>query len=246
MNQPGLFVCHANSRHTKEDVRPLFVCAIAVLILVATTSSAAEVLDQQNDVSPSATADSTSGGVLEQGQTFTVGVTGTLSRIAVQINFPGFGSGGNAILNVYNTSDGMPTGASLGTASLPSSGIPSIGYVFQSFDLSSSAIPVHAGDVFAYSISSTADSYFFSEIHSTIARMPAAKRSGAARAAHRVRGIRIRRHTMADSRRTSSPVRPACLATSTTMASSTQPTTSRGAVTSATRRMWPSTAMVMV
>jgi hypothetical protein len=135
--------------------------AIGLLVLIGVRQAAAvEVLDQQNDVSPSATADSTSGGVLEQAQTFTVGVTGTLSRIAVQINFPGFGSPGSAILTVYNTAGGVPN-ASLGTASLSSSGIPSGGYAFQSFDVSSYGIPVHVGDVLAYGITSTTDSYFF-------------------------------------------------------------------------------------
>ncbi len=131
-----------------------------LLALAAVSASAVEVLDQQNDVNPSATADSTSGGVQEQAQTFTVGVAGTLSRIAVQINFPGFGSPGSAYLTVYNTSGGLPN-AVLGTASLPSSAIPSGGYAFQSFDVSSYAIPVHVGDVLAYGVTSTLDSYFF-------------------------------------------------------------------------------------
>ncbi len=135
--------------------------AIAILIsIVATSATAAETLDQQNDVSPSATAESTSGGFQEQAQTFTVGVSGTLSRIAVQINYPGFGSPGNAILTVYNTSGGVPN-ASLGNASLSNAGIPSGGYDFQSFDVSSYAIPVHGGDVLAYGISSSIDTYFF-------------------------------------------------------------------------------------
>ncbi len=142
-------------------MRLAFLLAIAMLVSIASSlASAAEVLDQQNDVSPSATADSTSGGFVEEAQTFTVGVAGTLSRIAVQINYPGFGSPGNAILTVYNTSGGIPN-ASLGTASLSYSGIPSTGYAFQSFDVSSSAIPVHAGDVLAYGVTSTTDSYFF-------------------------------------------------------------------------------------
>jgi hypothetical protein len=121
----------------------------------------AEVLDQSNDTNPSGISDSTSGGYLEQAQTFTVGVDGTLSRIGVQINFPiGFGQPGNAILTIYNTSNGVPN-ASLGSASLPSSSIPSTGYVYQSFDVSSYAIPVHVGDVLAFGIKSTIDSYFF-------------------------------------------------------------------------------------
>jgi hypothetical protein len=135
--------------------------AVTILLTLAAVSApAAEVLDQQNDVSPSATADSTSGGVLVQVQTFTVGVSGTLSRIAVQINYPGFGLPGNAILNVYNTAGGLPN-AILGSASLPNSAIPSGGYAFQSFDVSSYAIPVHVGDVLAYGVTSTLDSYFF-------------------------------------------------------------------------------------
>lgn len=78
---------------------------------------AAEVLDQQNDLTGSAAADSTSGGFQEVAQTFTVGVTGTLTRIEVQIvRF--FGSGGDAILSVYNTSGGFPAGDSLGSRTL--------------------------------------------------------------------------------------------------------------------------------
>ncbi len=137
--------------------RPLGVFACFLLVMVRHVS-AAEVLDQQNDVSPSATADSTSGGFQEIAQTFTVGVSGTLSRIAAQINWPGFGSPGNAILTVYNTAGGVPN-ASLGTALIPTSAIPTIGYEFQSFDLTSYGIPVHAGDVFAYGITSSIDSY---------------------------------------------------------------------------------------
>ncbi|HEX4414738.1 MAG TPA: hypothetical protein VH107_13980 [Lacipirellulaceae bacterium] len=152
--------------------RPV-ICAIAIIFsAVAASASAAVVLDQQNDVTGTGTADSTSGGFLEQGQTFTVGVTGTLSHIDVQLNFPGFDSGGNAILNVYNTSGGLPTGASLGSASRTFFLVPSGGYAFQPFDVSSYAIPVHAGDVLAYGISSDIGSTFFvrtTSDHSTYA-----------------------------------------------------------------------------
>jgi hypothetical protein len=146
--------------------------AVGFLVLIgAHRAAAAEVLDQQNDVALSATADSTSGSFQEQAQTFTVGVAGTLSRIAVQLNFPGLGLPGNAILTVYNTSGGVPN-ASLGTASLPSSGIPPGGYAYQSFDVSSYGIAVHVGDVLAYGVTSTTDSYFFlrsTSDHSTYA-----------------------------------------------------------------------------
>ena len=64
-----------------------------------------------------------------------------------------------AYLTVYNTSGGLPNSA-LGTVSLPSSGIPSGGYAFQSFDVSSYVIPVHVGDVLAYGVTSTLESRF--------------------------------------------------------------------------------------
>ncbi len=121
-------------------------------------------LDQQNDVTGSGIADSTGGGFVEAAQTFTVGVTGTLSRIAAQINWPGFGSPGQAILTVYSTTGGVPDTA-LGTASLSTAGIPSAGYDLQSFDVSSYAIPVHAGDVLAYGITSSINTYIYA--HST-------------------------------------------------------------------------------
>ena len=100
---------------------------------------AAEVLDQQNDVGMSATADTASPFAVETGQTFTVGVAGTLSRIELQINRI-FGSGGTAILTVYNTSGGIPN-ASLGTATRNWDAIPSGGFAYQSFDVSAFQYP---------------------------------------------------------------------------------------------------------
>ena len=129
--------------------------AMSVLIgLAATSLGAAEVLDQQNDLTGSAAADSTSGGFTENAQTFTVGVTGTLARIEVQIvRF--FGSGGDAIVSVYNTSGGFPTGASLASKSLAWDPIPTTGYDYQVFDFASMSIPVTAGTVMAFGASST-------------------------------------------------------------------------------------------
>jgi hypothetical protein len=66
---------------------------------------AAEVLDQQNLID-SAIADSGSS-AQEVGQTFTVGVNGTLSRIEVLLALAGFSSA-NGLFNVYSTSSGLP------------------------------------------------------------------------------------------------------------------------------------------
>jgi hypothetical protein len=137
-----------------------FIRLAAVLIaLVARSASAVEVLDQQYDVGMSSFADTAFPFSAEVGQTFTVGVAGTLSRIEVQINrFNNLG--GSAILTVYNTAAGVPT-TSLGTASLSTALIPPTGFAYQSFDVSSFAIPVSIGNMLAFGIKSSGDSGYF-------------------------------------------------------------------------------------
>ena len=83
----------------------VFAC---FLLMMVRHTSAAEVLDQQNDVSPSATADSTSGGFQEIAQTFTVGVSGTLSRNCGANQLAGLRMPGDAIVTVHNTMGGKP------------------------------------------------------------------------------------------------------------------------------------------
>src|SRR5262245_41779641 len=100
--------------------------AAIALAFTHQSATADVVLDQQNDLTGSGSADTTSGGFLENAQTFTPGVTGTLARIEVQIvRF--FGAGGDAILSVYNTSGGFPTGDSLGSMNLAWNSIPTTG-----------------------------------------------------------------------------------------------------------------------
>jgi hypothetical protein len=133
---------------------PLVLAVLVVFSGPLAVARAAEVVDQQNDLTGSASADSTSGGFSENGQTFTVGVTGMLSRIEAQVvRF--FGSGGDIIVSVYNTSGGFPAGNSLGSRSIPWSNIPTTGYDFQVFDFSSLSIPVTAGTLMAFGVSST-------------------------------------------------------------------------------------------
>jgi hypothetical protein len=140
-------------------MRLLFIIATAVLLsIAAAASAAAETLDQQNDATGSGTSDTASPFGQEIAQTFTVGITGTLTRIETQINTI-FGSGGTVILTVFNTSGGVPN-ASLGSASKAWDAIPSGGFAFQSFDVSSFAIPVHAGDVMAFGIKSSGETGF--------------------------------------------------------------------------------------
>jgi len=134
--------------------RTCFQTATLLFLLATRTAVGEVVLDQQNDVTGSATADSTNGGITELAQTFTVGITGTLNRVEVQLaRF--FGSGGDMVLSIYNTSGGLPIGPSLGSKSLPWTVIPSTGYDYQVFDLNSVSIPATAGTVMAFVLSST-------------------------------------------------------------------------------------------
>src|SRR5262245_28444972 len=103
-----------------EPVSRLLWRMVALLGAVAGPLSAqcfthaAEVLDQQSLFS-SAIGDSVAD-YSEIGQTFTVGVTGKLTRIEVySAKFPT--ASATAVLTVYNTSGGLPDQA-LGTASV--------------------------------------------------------------------------------------------------------------------------------
>jgi hypothetical protein len=86
-------------------------------------------------------------------------VEGTLTRIETQLSRPGFSSGGSVLLTVYTASVGVPN-ASLGTAMLPWDAIPTTGFGYQSFDVSSFAIPVHVNDVLAFGIKRSGDALF--------------------------------------------------------------------------------------
>jgi hypothetical protein len=132
------------------------VCAMAILLTATRMATADATLDQQNDLTMAGSADSTSGGYSENAQTFTVGITGTLNRIEVQVvRF--FGTVGDIIVSVYNTDTNgdFPLDTALASRSLPWTSIPTTGYVYQIFDFSSSAIPLTAGTKMAFGVSST-------------------------------------------------------------------------------------------
>jgi hypothetical protein len=130
-----------------------------VLTTVTLPALAIEVLDQQNDTNMSAIADSASPGAVETGQIITVGVTGTLHRIDLQIN-RSFGTGGNALLSVYPAPGGVPSMTALGSASRLWSDIPTGGFGYISFDYSSQSIPVTAGQQLALGVLGTGSTNF--------------------------------------------------------------------------------------
>jgi hypothetical protein len=121
------------------------------------TAQAEVVLDQEHNFANSV-ASSTNGDVSQIGQTFTVGVAGTLDHIDVLMFRLGgpFDPTGDALLRVYNTSDGLPTGAALFSTIVPEVMVPLDTPGFVTFDVSSAGIDVNVGDVLALSVTATA------------------------------------------------------------------------------------------
>jgi hypothetical protein len=121
-------------------IRYFVIAAVYLPAWFGSSCRAGEVLDQQNVIS-SAIADS-AGTSSEVGQTFTVGVTGKLTRIDVPLAPAGFTSD-NAVLTVYNTTAGLPN-AALGNASVNPSLVSTTTPTFVSFDLPGIAISLPA------------------------------------------------------------------------------------------------------
>ncbi|MGB7904801.1 MAG: hypothetical protein WCF43_08920 [Steroidobacteraceae bacterium] len=115
----------------------------AGLLAVPMAVQAAPTLDQAND-SPFAGFAQIAGEY--RAQTFTVGITGTLSRFEVQLF--GVGATGNAVFEIWNTTTGEPTaipGTALASATISFSGV---NHTFVGADLTP-GISVRAGDVLA-------------------------------------------------------------------------------------------------
>ena len=133
----------------------LFGLTTVIVFSVATCGQCDVVLDQEN-IFASGVFDVASGTSSEVGQTFTVGLSGTLDHIDVFMNRIDFGffQSGDAVLSVYNTAGGLPTGSALATSVVLQADIlttPS----FISFDVSPSAVQVSANDILAFGITST-------------------------------------------------------------------------------------------
>ncbi len=130
-------------------------CMLGIFLLFAFVPSIYGdiILDQQYTFS-SSFASSTNGDVSEMGQTFTVGISGTLDHIDVLMFRLGgiFETSGDPVLQLYNVSGGLPTGAPLVVVSIPEFNVPYDNAAMVSFDVSSAAIAVNPGDIFAFSI----------------------------------------------------------------------------------------------
>jgi hypothetical protein len=131
--------------------------ATAVVSLAITVGARGDiVLDQQHSFT-SSFASSTNGDVSQMGQTFTVGIAGTLDHIDVLMFRLGsiFDPTGDPLLRVFNTDGGLPTGEPLATVTIPEANVPLNNAAFVSFDVSSAAIEANIGEVLAFSITAT-------------------------------------------------------------------------------------------
>lgn len=134
------------------------LCALGVsLIFVFVPASYGDIiLDQQYSFS-SSVASSTNGDVSQMGQTFTVGIGGTLDHIDVLMFRLGgiFETTGDPVLSVYNVSGGLPFGSPLATVSIPEINVPYNNAAMVSFDLSAAAISLNVGDILAFSVTAS-------------------------------------------------------------------------------------------
>lgn len=124
---------------------------LAVAVAIACPSLAAPVLDQDHTIT-SSLADTPSD-AQEVGQTFTVGVTGTLSQVSVLLGRFPFASG-DARLTIYSTTAGGFPDASLGFVTISAAAVPaSPEYV--PVDLTSLNITIAANEVLAFGVKNT-------------------------------------------------------------------------------------------
>jgi hypothetical protein len=141
----------------KGGYMKLLVMAIILSLVVASATRGAATVDQQYSFT-SSIANSTNGDVTQIGETFTVGLAGTLDHIDVfMFRLNGiFDPTGDPRLSVWNTSGGLPTGAALTSVTVSEPLVPLNNAAFVSFDVSAAGISVNVGDVLAFSVIATA------------------------------------------------------------------------------------------
>lgn len=134
----------------------LFTTGVIISLAIAVAARGEIVLDQQHTFT-SSIANSTNGDVTQVGQTFTVGVAGTLDHIDVFMFRLGgiFDPTGDALLRVFNTSGGLPMGSPLASVTIAELLVPLNNAAFVTFDVSSAAVAVNVGELLAFSVTAT-------------------------------------------------------------------------------------------
>lgn len=146
-------------------VPTLRVVALAVCASALTLAEASPVLDQLSD----ATGGGMSSGVLwfnSNAQTFTAGISGTLSSVGLMLNRESQSTGAFT-LSILDVASGVPNGSgvTLFSQDFSVSGLPigAFNFVFSDFDISSGNVMVTAGEQYAialtYSLGTNADNW---------------------------------------------------------------------------------------
>lgn len=140
----------------KSTHNNIIACLIAMNTLLPAALSANGVLDQSFIPSPAASYQGNiiyrplDGSYVDQAQTFTVGITGTLTNVEVLIE--GFNQTADLLVDIRPTINGEPTlddSAILGEVAIPASDIPGFPHTFINADFSTQNINVTSGDELA-------------------------------------------------------------------------------------------------
>ena len=140
-----------------RSVQSAVFAILLAMIVIAKVD--AEVLDQSHDFPPD--QEGTIRSDIDRVQTFTVGVTGTLTRIELRARRFTDSTSAPLIIDIRNTSSGVPEEPNspvLATTTASAGSIP-LGSIsnapFTSFDLSTASLDVSSGDVLAIVLRST-------------------------------------------------------------------------------------------
>jgi hypothetical protein len=99
--------------HVRRSLAALALSATVVMAMPA-AAVAAGTLDQSNtSLFPNSFYGFSDTGGFKQGQTFTAGLTGLLDQVDVNVGSNGNGTSGSAVLAIFATSGGLPTGTAL-------------------------------------------------------------------------------------------------------------------------------------
>jgi hypothetical protein len=152
---------------SEDEPMKTFQIAIAAAALAALMApgraDAIVLLDQENPGPVQGNVGYDAG--LARGQSFTVGITGTLAEVQFFMDKSLSTATGYATLTVFDTVGGAP-GTALGSVQVPASAVPDGFHAYVGFDVSSLGIAVTAGDMLFAAIT---DSDFFGGIYSTSA-----------------------------------------------------------------------------
>ncbi|MGH0037831.1 MAG: PEP-CTERM sorting domain-containing protein [Myxococcota bacterium] len=133
----------ARRRRFGRSAASAIVCVLGLASAFPGAASAVPIVDQFNFSSQIDFG--AIGGADVRGQTFTVGVEGTIAQVRIELT----GENSTLSMGIYATSGGVPTGAPLAVALNPSD----LGSVLKEFDFSSAGLSVTPGEELAFAVS---------------------------------------------------------------------------------------------